>query len=139
MARELGRTEPPRFSTEAATLLEAHPWRGNIRELKNVVERAVYRSSHNTIRDVIFNPFSSPHGNLQDRPDPDKKGEKDVSTAEDIFPDFTVMPLKSAVSTLEKLLLKRALSMSRHNQRRAATLLGLSYDQLRGLIRKHRP
>ena len=33
MARELGMTETPRFSTEAEALLEAHPWRGNIREI----------------------------------------------------------------------------------------------------------
>jgi psp operon transcriptional activator len=139
MGRELKMTETPKFSTEALALLEAHPWRGNIRELKNVVERAVYRSNHHTIRDVVFNPFSSPHGNLPDRPDPKDRKKKDISGSEDIFPDFTAMPLKSAVSTLEKILLERALAMSKHNQRRAATMLGLSYDQIRGLIRKHQP
>ena len=138
MARELGRTEPPRLSKEAAALLEAHPWRGNIRELKNVVERAVYRSSHHTIREIIFNPFSSPHGSLPDLPAPaEEKTEQPQVSA--LFPDFTAMPLKSAVATLERLLLKRALAKSRHNQKRAAALLGLSYDQLRGLIRKHQP
>ncbi|MDY0222121.1 MAG: sigma 54-interacting transcriptional regulator [Desulfobacterium sp.] len=138
MARELGMTETPRFSAEAAALLAAHPWRGNIRELKNVVERAVYRSSNHTIRDVIFNPFSSPHDDLPDRPDPGERVKKDTSPPEDIFPDFTAMPLKSAISTLEKILLERALAISRHNQKRAATLLGLSYDQIRGVIRKYR-
>lgn len=36
----LGRT-PPSLSAEALTLLRSHPWPGNIRELRNVVERAV--------------------------------------------------------------------------------------------------
>lgn len=138
MARELNRTEQPRFSDKAAALLEAHPWKGNVRELKNVVERAVYRSSQHTIREIIFNPFSSPQGNLPDPPVPETATEKHQEIP-DIFPDFTTMPLKSAVATLEKLLLERALAKSRHNQRRAAALLGLSYDQLRGLIRKHQP
>jgi transcriptional regulator with PAS, ATPase and Fis domain len=33
--------EPPSLSSAALSRLEAHPWPGNIRELRNVVERAV--------------------------------------------------------------------------------------------------
>jgi DNA-binding NtrC family response regulator len=33
-------THPPRLSAEAVRLLEAHPWRGNVRELQYVMERA---------------------------------------------------------------------------------------------------
>jgi psp operon transcriptional activator len=38
---------------------------------------------------------------------------------------------------MERELLKAALEKSRFNQRVAANLLGLSYHQLRGRIRKH--
>ena len=41
---EMERTETPFFAPRALELLENYPWPGNIRELKNVVERAVYRS-----------------------------------------------------------------------------------------------
>ena len=44
MAYELGLSEEMTFSPEAAAALETHPWSGNIRELKNVVERAVYKA-----------------------------------------------------------------------------------------------
>lgn len=145
MSRELGRTDLPMFSKDAGNLLESYPWHGNVRELKNVVERAVYRSKDQTIKDIVFNPFSSPHGKLPDPGEftPQKKVTRQETRDEtqreagQEFPDFTKLPLKLAVATLEKLLLQHALNRSRHNQRRAAKILGLSYDQLRGLIRKH--
>ncbi|MEM6627972.1 MAG: sigma 54-interacting transcriptional regulator, partial [Pseudomonadota bacterium] len=42
MARELGVIFPG-FSASAIARLESHDWRGNVRELKNTAERAVYR------------------------------------------------------------------------------------------------
>jgi transcriptional regulator with PAS, ATPase and Fis domain len=39
-AQELGRSVP-RFSPAALALLQQHPWPGNIRELQNVIERAM--------------------------------------------------------------------------------------------------
>ena len=35
-------------------------------------------------------------------------------------------------------MLRRALTNARHNQKKAASLLGLSYHQFRGLYRKYR-
>jgi psp operon transcriptional activator len=134
MAHELELEDLPVFSAEASRALENHPWNGNVRELKNVVERAVYRAHDRTIREIVFNPFISPYEEL---PDPVEPTGKTSAPAEGV-PDFTTMPLKSAVAILEIHLVNRALSISRHNQRRAADLLGLSYDQLRGIIRKHR-
>ena len=48
------------------------------------------------------------------------------------------LPLPRAVAELEIRLLRQALKESRFHQRKAADLLGLSYDQLRGLLRKYR-
>ena len=139
MAHELGRDTLPAFSTEASRALETHPWHGNVRELKNVVERAVYRSRDRAVKNIVFNPFVSPYGEPAAPGGPDRdpvQPGRPRETGEE-FPDFTAMPLKSAVATLERLLVRRALSHSRHNQRRAADRLGLSHDQLRGIMRKH--
>ena len=57
MAVELGWEEIPVFSSKAVEELERYRWPGNIRELKNVVERAVYRSDSLKIGDIIFDPF----------------------------------------------------------------------------------
>jgi DNA-binding NtrC family response regulator len=40
-AREAGDRPAPEVSPEAARLLEAYPWPGNVREVRNVVERAL--------------------------------------------------------------------------------------------------
>jgi psp operon transcriptional activator len=45
---------------------------------------------------------------------------------------------EAAVAQFETGLLRRALEEARFNQKRAAELLGLSYHQLRGLLRKYR-
>jgi transcriptional regulator with GAF, ATPase, and Fis domain len=44
------RKETPVLSAEAVTALIENPWRGNVRELKNVVERLVVRSTGEEIR-----------------------------------------------------------------------------------------
>ena len=41
--------EIPRISDRALELLRAHPWVGNVRELRNVIERAVIVASESTI------------------------------------------------------------------------------------------
>jgi psp operon transcriptional activator len=41
------------------------------------------------------------------------------------------------VAAFERLLLEEALAAAGRNQRRAAGALGLSYDQIRHLMRKH--
>jgi DNA-binding NtrC family response regulator len=46
---ELGR-DPLRLSQSQAESLKRHRWSGNIRELKNVIERAVIRSKSNRVR-----------------------------------------------------------------------------------------
>jgi DNA-binding NtrC family response regulator len=50
--------QPWELSGEARDLLCAHPWPGNIRELRNVMERAALSSEGGTIRarDLVFDP-----------------------------------------------------------------------------------
>ncbi len=47
--RELGR-EPMKLTQNHAAILKRYPWPGNIRELKNVIDRAVISSSGNKLR-----------------------------------------------------------------------------------------
>jgi psp operon transcriptional activator len=47
------------------------------------------------------------------------------------------MPLKAAIEFLEIHMLKKALTEARYHQKKAARILGLSYDQFRGLKRKY--
>jgi psp operon transcriptional activator len=134
MAFELGREEIPQFSDESVSALENHPWTGNIRELKNVVERAVYRSDTPLITEIVFDPFHYPHGEHRIP----KQQDLSQETADHLsIEQLLNKPIKEAIRKLEILLLGKALKQTKFNQRKAAQRLGLTYDQFRGLYRKH--
>ncbi|MYL83370.1 AAA domain-containing protein [Desulfovibrio aerotolerans] len=63
-AAAIGRPEPPTFSDAAQAALAAHPWPGNIRELKTVVERAVLHTTTARIDHITLDPFAHPHAPL---------------------------------------------------------------------------
>jgi psp operon transcriptional activator len=132
---ELGREGLPLFSDEAMRELKEYKWPGNIRELKNVIERSVYRSEGSLVEKILFGPFS-PSGPRHSGTDnsPSHKGKEDIE--EDIKEGLFSMPLKEALATVEKEMLKRALSQTRFNQKKAAERLGLTYNQFRGIYRK---
>ena len=133
MAFELGREETPVFSRQATTMIEKYAWPGNVRELKNVVERAVYRSDLSRITEIDFNPFNSPYKMPMDAAPLEKK--RPFTEVQE--PGLSALPLKEAVKRLEIQLLKTSLETSKYNQKKAAEKLGLTYDQLRGLLKKH--
>jgi psp operon transcriptional activator len=136
MAYELGRPEVPEFTAEAIDALESHAWPGNIRELKNVVERATYRAEGARIDTIVFDPFRSPYALTEPTPAPaDAPPVEALAQPAEVELD---RPLPEAVRHLELRMLRAALSRSRHNQKKAASLLGLSYHQFRGLYRKYK-
>ncbi|MEX2016528.1 MAG: phage shock protein operon transcriptional activator [Candidatus Hydrogenedentales bacterium] len=153
MGYELNWEDVPEITEEAMETLEQHPWDGNIRELKNVIERAVYRSDDHIItrEELIFDPFRE-YGPLlretavkqatQDGggggPDLDA-GEENHSAAP--TPGAMEKELQrgfnESIREMEKRLLKQALEQAKFNQRKAAETLGLSYHQFRGVYRKY--
>jgi len=135
MALELGRNEIPVFSDEAVESLEKHPWPGNIRELKNVIERAVYRSDAVTITDIDFHPFHSPYENPA-RPVSIKTPSIEMTPADANL--RLNQPLKEAVWQLKIKMLEAALRKAKFNQKKAARILGLTYHQFRGLYRQYK-
>ncbi len=135
MAYELGK-DGVRFSQRAIKVLEAHPWMGNIRELKNVIERAVYKAESDRIETIDFDPFSNPYGSPVEL-------EATVSNTRDkkhlsVSSDGGNQTFKSAVGEYELSLLRKSLERAKYNQKKAAMILGLTYDQFRGLMRKYR-
>lgn len=128
MTHELKREYFPGFSAEAKQALEEYAWPGNVRELKNVVERCVYRNdAEKEITEVLFDPFDSPYRPI---------GKADRAEAKH---NVTTLPLdlKQTVREFEIELLNRSLAEAKHNQRKAAELLKLTYHQLRGYLKKY--
>ncbi len=126
MCRELGLPLFPGFSDYARETLLAYHWPGNIRELKNVVERSVYRhaSSETELDNIIIDPFQRSPAAL---PVPTSSGE---------LPTLP-LDLRQFQNDQEQQLLEQSLKAAKYNQKRAAELLGLTYHQLRALLKKH--
>ena len=145
MAFELGRSETPKFSDEALDAMAQYSWPGNVRELKNVVERAVYQANTQPISKIIFNPFQSPFAETS--PEPEPLPQKPVTVPDDrtlMHPAVPTsatasrLPFHEAVRLFEINMVQQALEETKFNQRKAADLLGLTYNQFRGLYRKYR-
>lgn len=133
MARELGRPYFPGFTPAAMRALLAHSWPGNVRELRNVVQRAVAATpSGEPVSDIRLDPFASPWRPLAESASAAASPAAPPERADCAVSDFT-----GAVADFERGLLENALAAARHNQRRAAAALNLTYHQLRGLLRKH--
>ncbi|HEX7036663.1 MAG TPA: phage shock protein operon transcriptional activator [Pseudomonadales bacterium] len=138
MAGELGRDLFAGFSPRAREQLVSYPWPGNVRELKNVVERCVYRTpADQQVDEIVFDPFASPF-----RPRPSvhaaaNGASRAVAASADGASVELPLDFKDSVQRFEIELIERALERARHNQRKAAELLGLTYHQLRGYLKKY--
>jgi len=133
MCRDLGWEYFSGFTEAAMQTLQHHSWPGNIRELKNVIERSIYRWAQPTqpVADIIIDPFLSPF---------EKPGgaepetfEKSGAEAMESSPGFT-----EQMDAFGLQLLQSALQLYHNHQGRTAQALGLTYHQLRGLLRKYR-
>ncbi|MFC4699864.1 phage shock protein operon transcriptional activator [Glaciecola siphonariae] len=166
MAQELEMELFTGFSKRAReTLLDYH-WPGNIRELKNVVERAVYRNSpHLPVHDITIDPFESkfrPQGRTkappanasyvaQNRPPAPANsasvnlaGSEMHEQASSEKPSASVpqalkfpVDLKQVSQDFEVDMIKQALKESQFNQKKTAEKLSLTYHQLRGYLKKY--
>jgi psp operon transcriptional activator len=139
MAVELEWSNWPGFTEEAQRSLENYPWPGNVRELRNVVERAVYRHENpeRPIPHIQFDPFQSPWVLGEESSQAPASAEQ--SPALPAPPaQLATDDLRGAVNAYEKALLEDALNRHRFNQRATAAALGLSYDQLRHAMKRHK-
>ncbi|MGH7097102.1 MAG: phage shock protein operon transcriptional activator [Stellaceae bacterium] len=139
MARELGREFFAGFTGGALAQLSAHPWLGNVRELKNVVERSVYRMAEpeQPLDAIIFDPFAIP-GRVTSPARRYADGERSAAPPAGPHPPGLVNGnFLARVRDYERGLLAEALHKSRFNQRKAAEALGLGYHQLRHYLKKH--
>ena len=132
MASELKRELFPGFGPRASSSLLRHDWPGNVRELKNTVERSVYRETdpEKPITNIAFDPFDTP---FQASAGPVPL----TAPAGRARPPLLPMQLKERLRDTEREFLQAALEKARFNQTMAADLLGLTYHQFRGKLRKH--
>jgi DNA-binding NtrC family response regulator len=110
-AGEMGRT-PPSLTPEALAVLEAYSFPGNVRELKNVIERALILSGGEAIRREHLQLLAS-----TPRPESSR-----------MAPSFTDLPLN--LEEAEQALIQRALQQTGGNVAEAARLLGVNRSRI---------
>src|SRR5260221_137670 len=143
MAIELAGSNGPGFRAWAWAELEAFHWPGKVRELRNPVERAVYRHEdpERPVDEIQFDPFHSPWAPTSGSAAAEVRAP--VSELADVHdmpsgPPASTTDFRAAVGDYERQLLEDALGRNRFNQRATAAALGLSYDQLRHALKRHR-
>jgi transcriptional regulator with PAS, ATPase and Fis domain len=116
---------PPELSREALALLEAQPWRGNIRELRNVLEQAAMRSDSPHIDEQQLQTVLRESGVQHIEPAYDQQSVN-VSTVNSTTPPALLRPLAMQVAELEQQAIQAALQANHGNKVAAAKMLGMA-------------
>jgi DNA-binding NtrC family response regulator len=109
------------ISPEAEELLVAYRWPGNIRELRNVIERIVVLENDELVRTEHL-PSEILH--LKER------------VAAKPSPGLTIPDTGLSLEEVERSLIVQALEKAGQNKTLAAKLLGITYDSLRYQVKK---
>lgn len=104
------------ISTDAMRLLRLYAWPGNIRQLRNLLERLVV-----TVREELIQP--------QHLPEEIQASEEDIRTM--------VVTLGNPLETIEKEVIRRTLAEVTSHREKAAKLLGISLRSLQYKIKQY--
>lgn len=112
---------PARFLSAAALdALKFHAWPGNIRELRNVIERAVVICSGEQIERHHFAPYP-------------------IDQRERLRNEDTItFPVGTPIEEVERQMIIRTIKKTKNNKTRAAELLGISLKTLHNKINLYR-
>lgn len=102
---------PPKVSLQALKELQSYDFPGNVRELENILERALALTTNDEIRseDLLLTQAPAREGGL----------------------DLLNAPLPERLEDLEKKAIMQALEKTRYNRTAAAKLLGITFRALR--------
>lgn len=122
-SQAFGRKQP-QLTESAMAMLRRHPWHGNVRELKNVIERAMILCKSETIMPRHLILHESPEGMHFNR------------MAMDQIVTHLIGETGIALEELEKRLVLQAMNLSKQNVSKAARLLRLTRPTLRYRLEK---
>lgn len=118
-------TQTPELGAEALALLSAQIWRGNIRELRNVLEQAMMRSDSHYLQTTELEAVLRESGvvRLELLPSPVTVATPSSAAAELLA---LTRPLAEQVAELERRAISAAMQSAHGNKAAAARMLGIS-------------
>ncbi|HEY9148921.1 MAG TPA: helix-turn-helix domain-containing protein, partial [Gammaproteobacteria bacterium] len=111
----------PRLSDAALATLSAYPFPGNVRELENILERAITLSEEEVIYAEDLHLATTA-----------RQQDEEVNAEEGVLQ----VGLEAYLEGLERKLIQQALQKTRHNKTAAAKRLGISFRALRYRLKK---
>lgn len=114
------------LSPEVEDIFNTYPWYGNVRELRNVIERVVIFCKGNTVDKGLLPPEMITS---------QKKNKEELTGRRDLV---NGQPIDTLLSKVEKDIIEEALRQTRGNKSRAAEILGISRYSLMRRIDKLR-
>lgn len=119
---------PISLGKEVEKIFMLHKWEGNVRELQNVIERAVILCKGNVITAEHL-----PVSIVKSSYIIEKERHNQIAT----FLQFDIPPNGLSLDALEKQLVTQALEKSKNNKTKAAKLLGLTRGTFRYRLQKY--
>jgi two-component system response regulator PilR (NtrC family) len=124
-------TQTPKLTTDALKALTEYTFPGNVRELENILERAMTLHENNVITLVDLHL----PGTIKPARDPiDKTQPRDSSAEDDSSPEQTL--LDPMLINTEREVIQQALEKTKYNKTAAAKLLGITFRALRYRLKK---
>jgi psp operon transcriptional activator len=153
MLNDMAQDDMVEFSDLALEQLEQHDWPGNIRELKNVIERTVFINQGPQISQVHIDPWADVNGGSitelpQSMAETSPVTQVVAKSSSSLQKELADQPNKhkmasmesenfnEAVQKLKVKMIRSALLKCGFHQTEAAKTLGMTYPQLRGHMKQ---
>jgi len=120
---------PCEVSPDAMRLLKSYPWPGNVRQLQNVIRRAILVSGTRELRPEHFDLPSEDTEEFEQEPAPDNARDEVLTTLQ----RGEIVPLHE----VEGMLIRQALQLTNGNITESAEKLGISRSTIYRKLQEH--